>query len=154
MSAMEDEGASLGAPAGNNNAVGNAGGGAPVGNSNAVGNQGGSAPEKNTNRKSHGVYCDLDQIDERAEGEVANFIDELEIAIRERADEDVGEIAREIPLRLIRHARATQYIQSKGLFLNDGKLNPMIPKARRMLDRILDDLGELSQKSGEDSEWR
>lgn len=134
---------SVGAPLGNNNAVGNSGGGAPIGNSNAVGNSGGGAPEGNTNRKSHGVYCDLGKIDERADGEVAEFIDRMEKAIRERASGDPGEVAREIPLRVIRYDRAVRDIQSRGFVLEDGKENPMVSKSRRILNDIFDNLCEV-----------
>lgn len=143
MSAGNENTSGAGAPLGNNNAVGNPGGGAPVGNSNAVGNPGGGAPEGNTNRKSHGVYCDLGKIDERAEGEVAAFIDGMEAATRERADGDPGEIAREIPLRLIRLSRAVRNVQQRGVFLKEGKENPMVAKSRRILKDVLDDLQEL-----------
>lgn len=133
----------VGAPPGNDNAVGNPGGGAPLGNSNAVGNPGGGAPEGNTNRKSHGVHCALDKIDERAEGEVADFIDQMEKVIQERSREDPDTIARKIPLRLIRYGRAVQDIQQRGFELDDGSLNPVVPTSRRILNRVFDDLEEL-----------
>jgi hypothetical protein len=143
MSAEENSISSVGAPLGNDNAVGNPGGGAPLGNSNAVGNSGGGAPEGNTNRKSHGVHCSLEKIDERATGELAEFIDRVEIVISERATEDAGEIAREIPLRLIRYDRAVQDIQRRGLVLHDGTVNPMFSTSRRILDNIFADLREI-----------
>jgi len=143
MSAGKENTSGVGAPLGNNNAVGNPGGGAPVGNSNAVGNSGGGAPEGNTNRKSHGVYCDLEKVDERAEGEVAAFIDRMEVAVRERADGDPKKRAREISLHLIRHGRAVRDIQRRGFVLDDGNMNPMVPTSRRILDGVFDDLREI-----------
>jgi len=161
MSTETDEVSSVGAPLGNNNAVGNSGGGAPIGNSNAIGNAGGGAPEGNTNRKSHGVHCSLEKIDERAEGATAEFIDELEETIRKRATVDPDELAREIPLRLIRHKRAIRDIQRRGWMLDDGSVNPMIATSRRILNRIFEDLqeiGVLSDSWGGDishiSQWR
>jgi hypothetical protein len=133
----------VGAPLGNDNAVGNPGGGAPLGNSNAVGNDGGGAPEGNKNRKSHGVYCDLEKIDERAEGEMAEFIDRMERLVRERATGDPGEMAREIPLRLIRFNRASREVRDNGFVVDGGQVNPMVPKSRRILDGVFDDLHEL-----------
>ena len=133
----------VGAPVGNDNAVGNPGGGAPIGNSNAVGNPGGGAPEGNTNRKTHRVYCDLEKIDERAEGEVAESIDRVEATIRERVDGNPGEITREIPLRMIRFYRAVRDIQCRGLVLDDNEENPMVSKSRRILDGVFDDLNEI-----------
>lgn len=143
MSARGNNASNIGAPLGNTNAVGNAGGGAPFENSNAVGNSGGGAPEANTNSRSHGVYCDLEKIDERAEGEIAKFIDEMETLIRKRSNENPGRKAREIPLRMIRHSRAIRNIQHQGLILSDGSLNPRVAASRRILNRIFDDLQEI-----------
>ncbi|TKX74639.1 hypothetical protein EXE46_08025 [Halorubrum sp. GN11_10-6_MGM] len=142
MSADEYISSSVGAPLGNNNAIGNPGGGAPANNSNAIGNSGGGAPEDNTNRKSHGVYCDLEKIDDRAEGEVAEFINQMETVIRERADENSKEVAREIPLRLIRYNRAAQHIQQEGMRLDKGA-NSMLDTSRRILAQIFQDLQEI-----------
>ncbi|MFA1612161.1 hypothetical protein [Halobellus rubicundus] len=142
MSVNEERTSNVGAPVGNDNAVGNPGGGAPIGNTNAVGNSGGGAPEGNVNRKSHGVHCSLEKIDERAEGEIAEFIDQMESLIRERATEDPGAVAREIPLRIIRFDRAVQYVQQEGLRLDDG-FNPMLATSRRISARIFQDLQEI-----------
>jgi len=161
MSTNEYQSSSVGAQLGNDNAIGNSGGGAPAGNSNAIGNSGGGAPEGNTNRKSHGVYCDLEKIDERAEEETSTFIDELEETVRKRATVDTGELAREIPLRLIRHERAIRDIQRRGWILDDGSMNPMVSTSRRILNRIVADLqeiGVLSDSGSRDvdhiSQWR
>lgn len=143
MSAKNHSCSSVGAPLGNDNAVGNPGGGAPVGNSNAVGNSGGGAPERNTNRKSHGVYCDLEKIDERAEDEVAEFIDHTETVIQKRAEGNPGDTAREIPLQLIRYNRAVQDLHRRGWLLDDGSLNPMLYTSRRILQRVFDRLQEI-----------
>ncbi|WP_106388643.1 hypothetical protein [Halorubrum aethiopicum] len=140
MSVEQEPVSGVGAPLGNDNAVENSGGGAPLGNSNAVGNSGGGAPKCNTNRKSHGVYCSLENIDERAEGETIEVIDEIEETIRERTTAELDELPREIPLRLIRHDRAVRDIQNRGVILDDGSVNPMVSKSRRILDNIIDDL--------------
>ena len=142
MSTGEEYMSNVGAPFGNDNAVGNSGGGAPIGNTNAVGNTGGRAPEGNTNRKSHGVHCSLEKIDERAEGEMAEFIDQIESLIRDRVTEDPGPVAREIPLRIIRFDRAAQYIQQEGFGLDD-ETNPMLATSRRISARIFQDLQEI-----------
>jgi hypothetical protein len=108
-----------------------------------VGNDGGGAPEGNDNRKSHGVYFDLEKIDERGDGELAEFIDRLERVVRERATGDPEEMAREIPLRLIRFNRASRKVKDEGIVRDDGEINPMMPKSRRILDGIFDDLREI-----------
>jgi len=161
MSAENEEVSSVGAPLRNNNAVGNSGGGAPIGNSNAIGNAGGGAPEGNTNRKSHGVHCSLEKIDERAERETAEFINEIEQTVRKRAEGEPDELAREIPLRLIRYDRAIRDIQRRGWVLDDGSVNPMVSTSRRILNRIFEDLREIGVLSdpeggsaGRTTEWR
>ena len=143
MSVEQGPISSVGAPLGNDNAVGNPGGGAPLGNSNAIGNSGGGAPEGNTNRTSHGVHCSLDKIDERAEGEVAAFIDKMEMVIRDNTNENLGEVAREIPLHLIRYHRAVQDIQRRGFVLEDSRENPNLSTSRRILDGVFADLREI-----------
>jgi hypothetical protein len=143
MSVEQGSFSGVGAPLGNDNAVGNSGGGAPLGNSNAIGNDGGGAPEGNENRKSHGVHCSLEKIDERVGGEAAELIDEVEKVIRERSNGNVGVMAREIPLRLIRYDRAVRDIQNRGLVLDDGEPTPMLSTSRRLLDGIFEDLQKL-----------
>jgi hypothetical protein len=53
-----------------------------------------------------------------------------------RANGEPGSVARELPLRMIRHDRAVQNVLQGGVMV-DGKLNPLFPTLRRILDCIL-----------------
>lgn len=79
------------------------------GNDHAVGNLGGGAPELNTNAEIHGVFGELDTIEERLSDADREWVDELTACYLDRADdgvEDVEKKAREAALIQVKLARA------------------------------------------------
>lgn len=67
-------------------------GGAPKGNQNAVGNAGGGAPELNRNSWKHGGFADTKKLDARLAGDAREHVDTLAESMIERAAETAPEI--------------------------------------------------------------
>jgi hypothetical protein len=67
-------------------------GGAPEGNQNAVGNAGGGAPALNRNSWKHGAFADVEKLDARLEGDAREHVDTLAASLLDRAAETVPEM--------------------------------------------------------------
>jgi hypothetical protein len=90
-------------------------GGAPEGNRNAAGNAGGRAPELNQNSWKHGAFADIEKLDARLEGNAREYVDTLTESILERAAETVPEMPVDCRREL---AREAALLMHQGMIAN------------------------------------
>lgn len=124
----------VGAPKGNQNAVGNAGG-APRGNHNAKGNKGGAAPYENKNAVTTGEYETI----------MWNYLDDEEKAIFDSIETDplfqIDITIRELTIRQRRMMKRIKYVED-GLTEKQKRVLQQLRKVKEAASTVDEKTGE------------